>query len=108
MTNCIWHLLLTDIVAIEKHYTMVRSGTTFDFYDDVVPFVQTIDAHLLHFQNTVPPDSIQTSPQYTRIINLLKTLSVVCHDVRTSKKHFYDQLKTVKHDVLFLQQQVGK
>lgn len=103
MTKIIWQQLLNDISIIESKYILAREGHTFDFQTEVVPFTSIVDSHI----HTMHETTNHFSTQRNRIESLMQTLSVACHDKRTSKKQFYDQLKTVKHDLLTIESQAG-
>ncbi|SUM57637.1 Bacterial domain of uncharacterised function (DUF1798) [Staphylococcus microti] len=100
MAENVCQSLLLDVSEIESRYHAARAGHVFDFHTDIVPFVAQIDQQLDDMQQMT--DAFST--QRTRIVTLLQTLSVSCHDKRTSKKQFYDQLKTVKHDIMTMMQ----
>lgn len=100
MTERLFQQLLADISEVESRYIAAREGQQYDFNNDIVPFVSQIDAHLTQTEQ----ETQQFIAQRERIETLLKTLSVSCHDARTSKKQFYDQLKTVKHDIMTIMQ----
>lgn len=102
MENSIWSLLLNDVSLIETKFHMAREDHHFDFEKDIVPFTKLIDdhIHLMHQSTNL------FFTQRSRIESLIQPLSVSCHDKRTSKKQFFDQLKTIKHDLLTIQRQV--
>ena len=100
MVSNVLQTLLSDVFEIESRYNAARAGHVFDFHTDIVPFVARIDQQLDDMQQL----SNVFSTQRQRIVTLLQTLSVSCHDKRTSKKQFYDQLKTVKHDIMSMMQ----
>ncbi|UXR79235.1 MULTISPECIES: YppE family protein [unclassified Staphylococcus] len=103
MAKTIWQQLLNDMSVIESKYILAREGQTFDFQTDVVPFTSIVDTHI----HTMHETTNQFLIQRNRIESLMQTLSVACHDKRTSKQQFYNQVKTVKHDLLTIERQVG-
>ncbi|MEQ6086936.1 DUF1798 family protein [Staphylococcus saccharolyticus] len=95
--------LVTDINEMNCRYYLVKSTSTdYNFYKEVMPYVEDIDNKLEAFINNYK--QINAIPYMTKEkINLLTSnihsLSVECHFQRTSKKLFTEKLKSVQYDL---------
>ncbi|MCS4485440.1 YppE family protein [Staphylococcus americanisciuri] len=98
LSKSLFQALLMCTSEMESRYVAAREGHIYDFDTDIKPFVAQVDQHLAHLQR----ETSHVTVQHDRLITLLQNLSVTCHHSRTSKKQFYNQLKTVKHDMMTL------
>ncbi|MFH0715537.1 DUF1798 family protein [Staphylococcus delphini] len=99
--------LIHDLTTISQRYEAARAGKQYDFYKEVQPFVQQVDAHLQslqQFQHTISKQKYFNARKLQRMSSLMAELAVACHQSTTSKKLFLDQFKAVQHDLNYLSQ----
>lgn len=99
--------LIHDLTAIYQRYEEARAGRQYDFYNEVQPFVQQIDAHLQALQryhHTISQHKYFNAQKLQRMSSLMAELAVACHQSTTSKKIFLDRYKAVQHDLHYLSQ----
>ncbi|MEJ7540767.1 DUF1798 family protein [Staphylococcus intermedius] len=99
--------LIHDLTTISQRYEAARAGRQYDFYNEVQPFVQQVDAHLQsleRYQHTISKQKYFNINKLHRMSSLMAELVVACHQSTTSKKLFIDQYKAVQHDLNYLSQ----
>ncbi|EGQ2800830.1 DUF1798 family protein [Staphylococcus pseudintermedius] len=99
--------LIHDLATISQRFKVARVGRQYDFYKEVQPFVQQVDAHLQslqHYQDTISKQKYFNAQKLQRMSSLMSEIAVACHQSTTSKKLFLDQFKAVQHDLNYLSQ----
>ncbi|ARJ51862.1 DUF1798 family protein [Staphylococcus lutrae] len=94
--------LMNDLQNIAQRYQNVRAGRTYDFYEEIQPFVQKVDTdiHALNpHLDSIIKNKYFTMRKIIRMQSIISELAVNCHQARTSKAIFFSQFKVVQHDL---------
>ncbi|WP_251520923.1 MULTISPECIES: DUF1798 family protein [Staphylococcus] len=99
--------LLHKVQTMQERYEEVKStNSDYDFYNDVVPFTQEIDALLkqfMYYKTSIIDLPYMNLQKYQLLISNIEELSVECHFQRTSRKLFTEKLKAVQYDLSYIQ-----
>lgn len=98
---------LNDMIDI---FNYAKDDHEYDFYKDVVPFVEQVDMLLdkLEFhQSEILKLQYMNEQKFQLLISNYKELSVECHYKRTSKKLFLEKHKAVQHDLNYILTHIG-
>ncbi|WP_323702347.1 DUF1798 family protein [Mammaliicoccus sp. Dog046] len=102
--------LLGKLNEMNERFTNAKEDHVYDFYNDVVPFVESVDILLDAFsQQQANALTLQymNMQKFQLLIDNYKELSVECHYKRTSKKLFLEKHKAVQHDLNYIFTHLG-
>nr|WP_263313273.1 YppE family protein [Mammaliicoccus sp. Marseille-Q6498] len=102
--------LIDKLTEMQQIFKNAKDDHEYDFYKDVVPFVEEVD-HLLEaftvHQASILKLQYMNQQKYELLIDNYKELSVECHYKRTSKKIFLEKHKAVQHDLNYILRHLG-
>ncbi|WP_315295011.1 DUF1798 family protein [Mammaliicoccus lentus] len=102
--------LLNKLTEMQEIFSNAKNDHEYDFYKDVVPFVEYVDECLEQFiqhKNRILQLQYMNEQKFELLIDNYKELSVECHYKRTSKKLFLEKHKAVQHDLKYIQTHLG-
>ncbi|GGI39808.1 DUF1798 family protein [Mammaliicoccus stepanovicii] len=102
--------LINKLSNMEQTFKFAKNDYEYDFYQDVVPFVEQVDQlleHLLEQKHNILKLQYMNEQKFQLLIDNYKELSVECHYKRTSKKLFLEKFKAVQHDLNYIKTHLG-
>lgn len=97
--------LINKLNDMQQIFKNAKDDHEYDFYNDVVPFVEVVDElldKLSSQQQEILKLQYMNEQKFYLLIDNYKELSVECHYKRTSKKMFLEKHKAVQHDLNYI------